>query len=352
MTVTSTSATAQPTVLDIRRTKVEDSVPAQVLNGLTSQPKTLPALLFYSMEGIQHWNHHSHEPEFYPRQEEIRILEKRAHEMASTIAENSIVVDLGSACLDKVTFLLEALEAQQKAVTYYSLDLSAEEVASALQALPTHQFQYVQFAGLHGTFEDGLHWLKETPEIRDLPHHILLFGLTIGNFSRANAITFLSDIADNALSGMPEKSSLIVSIDSCKMPTKVLRAYTCEGVVPFALAGLKHGNNLLKQKNDKSNSTNGPVFNIEEWYFMSEWNHRLGRHEASLIPRSKDIRLGPPLDEICIAKDEKVRFGCSYKYDLEERQELFRAAGLENMATWGESDCDVAFYGLKLGSVK
>jgi 4-dimethylallyltryptophan N-methyltransferase len=249
--------------------------------------------------------------------------------------------------LDKVTFLLEAIEAQQKNITYYALDLSAEELVSTLQAMPTQKFQHVSFAGLHGTFEDGLFWLKDTPAIRDLPHHILLFGLTIGNFSRQNAASFLRDIARSALSGKPTESSIIVSLDSCKLPTKVLRAYTCEGVVPFALTGLKHGNSLLNQM-DKENNIDWPAFNIDEWYFLSEWNYSLGRHEASLIPRCKDITLGPPLSNITICKDEKVRFGCSYKYDEEERQTLFRSASLENVASWGEKDCDVAFYGLRL----
>ncbi|KAG5987947.1 hypothetical protein E4U43_004892 [Claviceps pusilla] len=40
--------------------------------------------------------------------------------------------------------------------------------------------------GLHGTFEDGLRWISETPHIYDLPHCVLLLGLTIGNFSRTN----------------------------------------------------------------------------------------------------------------------------------------------------------------------
>lgn len=88
---------AEPTIIDIRSSKFESSIREQVINGLTKEPKTLPALLFYSPEGLQHWNHHSHEPEFYPRLEEIRILKETAHEMASTIADNSAVVDMGSA---------------------------------------------------------------------------------------------------------------------------------------------------------------------------------------------------------------------------------------------------------------
>lgn len=90
-------ALPEPTIIDIRGPEFEGSIRQQVINGLTKEPKTLPALLFYSPEGLQHWNHHSHEPEFYPRVEEIRILKETAHEMASTIADNSAVVDMGSA---------------------------------------------------------------------------------------------------------------------------------------------------------------------------------------------------------------------------------------------------------------
>lgn len=132
------------------------------------------------------------------------------------------------------------------------------------------------------------------------------------------------------------------------MPTKVLRAYTCNGVVPFALTALKHGNSLLAQKEVEADLTDNSTFNVNEWYFLSEWNYVLGRHEASLIPRSKDIRLGPPLNNIVVHRNEKVRFGCSYKYDALERQALFKSAGLENVAIWDEEECDVAFYGLRL----
>jgi 4-dimethylallyltryptophan N-methyltransferase len=183
--------------------------------------------------------------------------------------------------------------------------------------------------------------------------------LTIGNFSRKNAATFLRGIAMHALTGTGKtaeddesKSSILVTIDSCKMPTQVLRAYTSEGVVPFALAALKYGNSILRKEvggeGEGQERKTGDVFNPDEWYFLSEWNYVLGRHEASLIPRSKDIRLGAPLDGIVVSKEEKVRFGCSYKYDQEERASLFKAAGLENVEVWSDDGCDVAFYRLEL----
>ncbi|KAH8599570.1 histidine-specific methyltransferase [Bisporella sp. PMI_857] len=292
--------------------------------------KTLPALLFYGTEGLEHWNRHSHQTEFYPRREEIQILKKHAYRIASTIAQKQCG-DLGSASLDKVILLLEAIEAQKKNVSYYALDLSTEQLASTLRSIPIQKFQ-----------------------VCDLPLHSLT-GLTIGNFSRANAAKFLRNIATHALMETrtapyikKKESSILVTIDSCKMPSEILRAYTAEGVVPFALAALKYCNFIFDREKEGNGDIHHNVFNPDEWYYLSEWNHVVGRHEASLIPRSTSIRLGPPLDGIVISKDEKVRFGCSYKYNQEEIELLFRDAGLESVELWSDEGCNVAFYKLEI----
>ncbi|KAJ5673934.1 EasF [Penicillium macrosclerotiorum] len=333
----------QPRILDIRRSKFEDSIADQVKSGLSQTPKTLPALLFYSDEGIRHWIQHSTASDFYPRHEELRILRTRVSEMAASIAPNSVVVDLGSASLEKVLPLLEALEAAEKYITYYALDLSFSGLQSTLEAIPAEKFNFVRFGALHGTFEDGVHWLKETSGVQDLPHTLLLFGLTVGNFSRSNAAKFLQGIADGALTANPSQSSILLSLDSCKVPTKVLRAYTAEGVCPFALVSLDYGNTLFAQGKESK-----PVFNVGDWNFLSEWNYVLGRHEASLITKGYNVSLGAPLDGIIVEKHEKIRFGCSYKYGADERQDLFKAAGLNSVNEWSDEGCDVAFYQLQL----
>jgi 4-dimethylallyltryptophan N-methyltransferase len=86
-----------PSMLDIRQPNFETSITKQIIDGLSNKPRTLPAPLFYSTEGLKHWNLHSQQPEFYPKHEELRILKNRVHEMASSIEQNSVVVDLGSA---------------------------------------------------------------------------------------------------------------------------------------------------------------------------------------------------------------------------------------------------------------
>ncbi|KAJ5518664.1 Methyltransferase domain of unknown function DUF2260 [Penicillium expansum] len=243
------------------------------------------------------------------RQEEIRILRDHAHIIATTLAHNSVIVDLGSASLDKVLLLLEALEAQQKPVRYYALDLSATELATALASLPTARFRYVRCAALHGTFDDGLRWLCETPNIRDQVHHLLLLGLTLGNYSRANAAAFLRQLTNQALSTRQAESSILVTLDDCKVPTRVLRAYTSEGVVPFALASLDYANRLLVGQGEGEEKGATQAFDPKDWNYLSEWNYVLGRHEASLIPQAGDVSLGPPLGGITVRREEKVRSG-------------------------------------------
>ncbi|CAG8227393.1 unnamed protein product [Penicillium olsonii] len=330
-----------PSIIDIRRTRHENTIPNMVIEGLTQTPKTFPALLFYSSEGIEHWINHSHAADFYPRAEELRILEAEAASIAASIASHSVVVDLGSASAEKIVHILKAVEAQQKHIQFYALDLSDSALLSTIQEIQPEQFHYVQIAALYGTFDDGFHWLQNAPQARGHPHCLLMLGLTIGNYSRANAAKFIRTMAREGLAASCKQSSIILTIDSCKDENKVLRAYRADGVVPFAMASLPYANRLFGCQEKR-------VFREEDWEFDSFWNRSLGRHEASLVMRSSDTKLGSPLDMISMKKGEKVRFGCSHKYDKREREELIQSAGLKEVTSWSSSGCDVGFYQLKL----
>lgn len=250
--------------------------------------------------------------------------------------------NLGQRALEKVILLLEALERQAKNVTYYALDVSHSELVSTLQTIPVERYNHVRFAGLYGTFNDGLHWLNEDPDVRNLPHCVMFLGSSIGNFSKPEAADFLSSIATNALRS--PGSSLLIGIDGCKEPLKVLRAYTADGVAGFTMAGLGHANSILEQRINGEDSTAPSTFNIDDWYYLTEWNHHLGRQEASYIPKSPNIRLGAPLEDIVVRKDEKIRFAVSQKYDDQERKQLVDEAGLQEVASWSHQDCDLGEY--------
>ncbi|KAJ5692009.1 cytochrome P450 [Penicillium macrosclerotiorum] len=354
-----TTGKSLPQVLDIRRTRCESIISHDIRDGIRREPRTLPIMILYSEEGLRHWDRHCHAPEYYLFHEELRILRQQALSMAEAIEDNSVVVDFGSASawlmnptampyrsLDKTILLLEALETCQKQITYYALDLNKAELVENLKLIPIDNFRYVRCSSLHGTFDDGLEWLKHTPDICDRPHCILFLGSTIGNFSRKGATSFLSQIALQALTGSPARSSIFLTVDRCKLPSKVLRAYNSDGCDSFTLTGLQYASSVLKE--ESPNECNGTTFCSDDWHFVSEWNCAQGRHESSYTPKSRDVRLGPPLSDIVIKKGEKVRFAYSHKYDECELRNLFAGAGLRNVKTWTANGCDLAFFQLKL----
>jgi uncharacterized SAM-dependent methyltransferase len=77
-----------------------------------------------------------------------------------------------------VSILLRALDVAGKNIDYYALDLSLNELERSLQKTPT--FKHVKCHGLHGTYDDGLEWLKN-PENASRPKCVLWLGSSIGS---------------------------------------------------------------------------------------------------------------------------------------------------------------------------
>ncbi|RAL06529.1 4-dimethylallyltryptophan methyltransferase [Aspergillus homomorphus CBS 101889] len=331
-------------VRDIRSSKCESSIARDIIEGMRQEPRNLPTILLYSEKGLQAYDRHSHAPGYYPRQEELLILQKQARNIANSIENGSVLLDLGSASLDKTLLLLEALEAAGKDVQYFALDLDHNELVSTLKTLPLDQFKHVSCAALHGTFDDGLQWLHSAPEIAELPKCVMFLGSTIGNFSRAEAAAFLKQVAMKALTRAPGTSSIILTVDGCKVPTKILHAYTGDGVLPFTLSAMEYASAIMSKHTQSAEN----AFNVDDWTTMSEWNSTHGRYEASFTPMSSDVQLGPPFEDVVIKKGDKIRIVYSHKYDETERQELFDNAGLYQVQHWTEDNCDLGFYQVKL----
>jgi 4-dimethylallyltryptophan N-methyltransferase len=70
-------------------------------------------------------------------------------------------------------------------------------------------------------------------------------------------------------------------------------------VIPFALAGLQYVSTIVRQTSG-SETPITDIFQTEDWYYLSEYSHLLGCHEAYYTPRNRAIRLGAPLDYIVV----------------------------------------------------
>lgn len=305
-------------IIDIRHDAVEISLKDEILTSLKpeSGPKTLPTLLLYDEQGLQLFEEITYLEEYYLTNAEIDVLKHSADSIAEVIRPGSMVIELGSGNLRKVSILLQALEAARKEVDYYALDLSLKELKRTLEQVPL--FEYVKCHGLHGTYDDGLDWLK-IPENRTRPKCIMSLGSSIGNFSRQEAAAFLSGFANV----LQPSDSILLGLDATQDPGKVYHAYNDrEGTThKFVLNGLLHANKLLGEK----------AFDLDDWRVIGEYVYdgEGGRHQAFYSP-IRDVRV----KDIQFKAGERVKVEESLKYSSEDAQHLWRTSGVNEVKTW------------------
>lgn len=221
--------------------------------------------------------------------------------------------------LRKVEILLREFETLQKRVNYYALDLSLEELQRTFAQVSPQSYQYVRFQGLHGTYDDALEWLKN-PQNRKRPTCVLSLGSSIGNFGHADAASFLRQYSQ--LLGPTD--SIIIGLDGCKDKDRVYRAYNdSKGITRrFYLNGLAHANQVLGYD----------AFKPDQWDIDCLYDEVDGCHRAFYVP-TQDVTI----NGISLRKGEKIIFEEAYKYNAHEREELWRNAGLINVAALGNS---------------
>ena len=226
--------------------------------------------------------------------------------------------------------LLKAFEEAGKRVDYYALDLSLAELERTFSQVSTSQYTHVCFHALHGTYEDGISWLK-TSQNKDQDTCVLTLGSSLGNFTRHEAAAFLATVAKSLRPG----DSLLVGLDACQNGNRVFRAYNdSEGVTErFYRNGLEHANQLIGNE----------VFAQGDWEIDTTYSEDAGRHEASYLAR-RNVSV-----EGCNFKEgEKLHLEYAYKYSDEQSDRMWHSAGLVLQTSYGQSDYRKSPVGLKL----
>ena len=218
--------------------------------------------------------------------------------------------------LRKVIILLNAIERSGKCVQYYALDLSIAELRRTLLAIPAGAFEHVRCYGLHGTYDDGLEWLK-LKENASRPKCVMWLGSSIGNFNRDEAANFLKEVA----SALHPSDTMLIGVDGCQDGRKIYHAYNDRDgkTHEFVLNGLAHANTLLGKK----------VFHLEDWKVTGEYDEKAGRHQAFVVPK-RNLQV----DDIHLAAGERIRIEESYKYSAAQTERLWEDAGLSSGAIY------------------
>ncbi len=287
---------------------------ADVLGGLTTTPKRVPAKYFYDGTGSQLFERITELPEYYPTRCELRILRDHAADIARLIPAGAALVEFGSGSNKKARILLRAA---RKLAAYVPVDICGEMLEQ-------------EAAELRPDFTD-LKVLPVTADICypfDLPAEakaaavrIGFFpGSTIGNFEPHEAAAFFR----NAARILGANATLIVGVDLIK-PVEVLNAAYNDAAGVTAKFNL----NLLARINREL----GGTFKLNSFAHHAFYNrerHRIEMHLASL--KRQKVRVAN--ETIEFRAGETIHTENSYKYSIESLGALARGVGWGPAGVW------------------
>jgi len=292
---------------------------ADVIAGLSSNPRMLPCKYFYDERGAALFQKICDLPEYYITRTEIDILDRNRAEIASHLGANIELIGLGTGAGTKTRILIEALESP---TVYIPVDISEKQLRES-----TALFQKI-FPDLEilPVCADYLQPVVLPSSSRKAARNIVYFpGSTIGNFEPTEAEEFLRRVANVCR----QNGGLLIGADLKKDPHVLEAAYNDSAGVTA-----QFNLNLL----DRINRELGADFDLDQWRHRAIYNSDAGRIEMHLI---SEIDQFVHVDEhkFHFRRGEKIITEFSYKYAPEEFAAVAGKAGFEFVRMWTDDAC-------------
>ena len=292
----------------------------EVLNGLKQVPRAIPPKFFYDQTGSEIFDAICETDEYYVTRTEINILETHQKDIAKHIGPNCLLIEPGSGSSQKVRVLLDAL----KPHTYLPMDISRDYLKLAAQDVANdYPWLDVQAACIDYTAPINLP-PNEHDNTRDTRKIAFFPGSSIGNFEPSQARTFLQNIANMVQPG----GGLLIGVDLKKDPDLLHAAYNDANgsTAAFNL-------NLLTRINRELNGN----FDVDTFSHNAFYNEKKGRVEMHLVSeQTQNIKIDD--QDFQFTAGERIHTESSYKYHIEEFQNLARQAGFQPTKVWTDED--------------
>jgi L-histidine Nalpha-methyltransferase len=290
---------------------------ADVVEGLTQHPKSLPPKYFYDDLGSELFEKICELSEYYPTRTEAWILSQYADEIAE-ITRCFELVELGSGSSTKTQFLLDAYQKKAASCSYFPIDVSGGILKNSVLHL---QEKYPDFSihGLLGTYEQALSHL----EFNSLQSRILFFlGSSMGNFNPTECDRFLNQVSRTLQPG----DYFLLGIDLQK-PTDILEAAYNDTQGITAAFNL----NILSHLNWRFDGN----FDLDLFTHQASYNQANTQIEMYLYCRKNcQVSLNALNLKVSFQTGERILTEISRKFNLATIQVQLAAQGLNMIQTW------------------
>ena len=291
-----------------------------VLRGLASNPKAIPARWLYDQRGSELFDAITRLHSYYPTATETALLQDIMPEVAERVGPGRAVVEFGAGSLTKTPILLEAV----RPGLYVPIDISgdylrasATELEAKLPGLPIHPVE--------ANFMEAI----DLPaEVRGHPVLGFFPGSTIGNFVPRSA----TDLLRHFRATLGVGALLLIGMDRVKPVDRLIAAYDePEGVTAaFNL-------NLLHRINRELEGT----IPIARFHHEARWNDMLSRIEMHLVADA-ELEFEVAGERFRMAAGEGIHSENSHKYGPRGGRMLLLAGGWTPIAEWTDPARDFA----------
>jgi dimethylhistidine N-methyltransferase len=282
--------------------------------GLAGAPKNLPCKFFYDAQGSALFDRICELPEYYPTRTETALLQRHAPEFAELIGPDAEVIEFGAGSLQKIGYLLGALESPR---AYVPIDISGDYLRAMTEKLSRAHPK-----------------LTLTPVIADFTQPLRLPasgarrvgffpGSTIGNFDSAEALAFLQRAARTLRGG-----GMLIGVDLVKDPAILHAAYNDSAGVTE-----QFNKNILARANREL----GANFDLDAFAHYAPYNPDAKRIEMHLLSRV-DQSVAVAGGTITFLQGETIHTENSYKYTPDGFRALAMGAGFVPRAIWCDPD--------------
>ncbi|MFV9632489.1 L-histidine N(alpha)-methyltransferase [Mycobacterium neumannii] len=299
-----------------------------VLDGLTSNPKSLPPKWFYDSVGSDLFDQITKLPEYYPTRAEAEILRRRSADIAAASGADTLV-ELGSGTSEKTRMLLDALRDRGSLRRFIPFDVDASVLAVAGAALAA-EYPELEIEAVCGDFE------KHLDKIPRVGRRLVAFlGSTIGNLTAGPRAEFLAALSDALQPG----DSLLLGTDLVKDTDRLVRAYDDSAGVTA-----RFNRNVLAVVNRELDAE----FDLEKFEHVAVWNDGDERIEMWLRatePQRVHVRDLELTVEFAAGEAMLTEVSCKFRREGVEAE--LAAAGLRITHWWTDAAGD---FGLSLST--